>query len=297
MIIELAQRRWLLLLVLAITITTSHQFSSAYHLQLAPLRHHHANECTVTKLSTSSTSNDNSSDQTKLYFEIAIGDVQLGRLTFNITPPNHPHYLPLHTSNMISLASSQRQSIDPKATYKGCFFQHSPATFEDGSFRYRWGHVCEGNGRNGIQTTSATTGKATAYDDPFSDPERLMECKHSCFGGVYYGMSYEEILYRIESDVRTSGGDDGNDDVEREAVLLTVPIHGLGAGTSKFSIVRVSESPREWGERLLHNSAVIGYLDCSIREEDDGSVSSLDVLRAMARQRVAPPKIVECGIF
>lgn len=110
-------------------------------------------------------------------------------------------------------------------------------------------------------------------------------------------MSYEEILYRIESDVRTSGGDDGNDDVEREAVLLTVPIHGLGAGTSKFSIVRVSESPREWGERLLHNSAVIGYLDCSIREEDDGSVSSLDVLRAMARQRVAPPKIVECGIF
>lgn len=44
----------------------------------------------------------------------------------------------------MSLASSQRKSIDPKATYEGCLFQYSPSTIEDGSMRYKWGHVCEG---------------------------------------------------------------------------------------------------------------------------------------------------------
>lgn len=86
-------------------------------------------------------------------------------------------------------------------------------------------------------------------------------------------------------------------------------MHGPGAGTSKFSIVRVEESPREWGTRLLHSSAVLGYLDCGANGniggehssgnddgmevlEGDGHVTALEVLRAMARQRMGPPKIV-----
>lgn len=85
-----------------------------------------------------------------------------------------------------------------------------------------------------------------------------------------------------------------------------MPIQGPGAGTSKFSIVRVSESPQEWGERLLHNSAIIGYLDCSAladgsisRDDDDveEGPTGLDVLQAMARQKVGPPKIVSSGII
>ena len=84
----------------------------------------------------------------KIFFDIAIQsptkEIELGRLTFHLTPPNHPHYLPLHISNFISLASSQRKSIDSKATYEGCLFQYSPVTIEDGSMRYKWGHVCEG---------------------------------------------------------------------------------------------------------------------------------------------------------
>ena len=84
----------------------------------------------------------------KIFFDIAIQspteEIELGRLTFHLTPPNHPHYLPLHISNFISLASSQRKSIDSKATYEGCLFQYSPSTIEDGSMRYKWGHVCEG---------------------------------------------------------------------------------------------------------------------------------------------------------
>ncbi|KAL7540944.1 hypothetical protein ACHAXR_010504 [Thalassiosira sp. AJA248-18] len=173
-------------------------------------------------------------------------------------------------------------------------FQYSPATIEDGSFRYRWGHVCEGHGRNGIQTTSSS-GVTTSWDEPFSDPQRVQECAQNCFGGAYYGQRYDEIV-----DILANDGQD-------VAVLLTVPIQGPGSGTSKFSVVRVSESPREWGERLLLNSAVVGYLDCgadgsfggnSADDENDGtevSPTALDVLRAMARQRMGPPKIIHCG--
>ena len=110
---------------------------------------------------------------------------------------------------------------------------------------------------------------------------------------MYYGRRYEEILDELANE--------GQDVV----ILLTVPIRG----SSRFSIVRVSESPREWGERLLLNSAVVGYLDCNADgrfggddsdandADDENSPTSLDVLRAMARQRVGPPKIVDCGVI
>eukprot|EP00571_Detonula_confervacea_P009624 CAMPEP_0172319196 /NCGR_PEP_ID=MMETSP1058-20130122/37081_1 /TAXON_ID=83371 /ORGANISM="Detonula confervacea, Strain CCMP 353" /LENGTH=295 /DNA_ID=CAMNT_0013034195 /DNA_START=20 /DNA_END=907 /DNA_ORIENTATION=- len=252
----------------------------------------------TTKLYSSPNENndDNANTNKKIYFDIAIPtpneEIPLGRLTFHIIPPNHPHHLPLHISNLISLSSSQRKSIDSKATYEGCTFQYSPSTIEDGSFRYRWGHVCDGYGRNGIQTTSAS-GVETNWDEPFSDPERIKECSHSCFGGVYYGQRYDEIVNLL-----------ANENNDGQAVLLTVPIRGPGAGTSKFSIVRVSESPREWGERLLLNSAVVGYLDCgangsfgeSSTDGENGSPTALEVFRAMARQRMGPPKIINCGV-
>ena len=242
----------------------------------------------------SSSNDDASSSATKVYFDIAIStpkdEITLGRLTFNLTPSTHPYYLPLHTSNLLSLASSKRKSIDSKATYEGCTFQYSPAAIEDGSFRYKWGHVMIGNQRNAIQTKSVS-GEELGYDEPFSDPQRVAECSHSSFGGVYYGQSYEEIVELLAKD--------GQDVV----VVLTVPIQGPGAGTSKFSIVRVSESPQEWGERLLHNSAIIGYLDCSAPSRDDDDdveeavPTGLDVLQAMARQKVGPPKIVSSGVI
>ncbi|KAL3788702.1 hypothetical protein ACHAW5_010565 [Stephanodiscus triporus] len=249
-------------------------------------------------------------DCPKIYFDIAIPSsppssggvteyVPLGRLTFRLVPTSHPHHLPLHASNLVSLASGIRRSVDPKATYVGCTFRHSPASVEDGSMRYRWGHACDGHGRNGIRTTSSS------WDEPFSDPERMRDCSHGCFGGVYYGMAYDEVLGLLSP---------SRDD---PAVLLTVPIQGPGAGTSKFSIVRVSESPREWRERLLHSSAVLGYLDCGadgsfggkgLRDDNvvddgtrkvtkgDGFATPMGVLRAMARQRMGPPKIVDCGV-
>ena len=148
-----------------------------------------------------------------------------------------------------------------------------------------------GNQRNAIQTKSVS-GEDLNWDEPFSDPQRIKESSHSSFGGVYYGQSYEEIV-----ELTTDGQD--------VVVVLTVPIQGPGAGTSTFSIVRVSESPQEWGERLLHNSAIVGYLDCSApadntsRDDDmiEDGPTALDVLQAMARQRVGPPKIVSSGVI
>ena len=234
-------------------------------------------------------------DCTRVYFDVAVaapaGDVPLGRLVFRVTPSSHRHHLPLHASNFLGLASGRRKAVDPAATYEGCAFQFSPATIEDGSFRYSWGHVCDGYGRNSIRTTSAL-GAETSWDESFADPQRARECAHNCFGGTYYGQRYEEI-----ADIST-------EDRGEAVVALTVPIQGPGSGTSKFSIVRVGESPIEWRERLLLNSAVVGCLVCGARgrfggasvEDEEAAPTSLEVLRAMAQQRLGPPKIVNCGV-
>jgi hypothetical protein len=67
----------------------------------------------------------------------------------------------------------------------------------------------------------------------------------------------------------------------------SVPVAGPGRGSSKFSIVRVGESPQEWRELLLLNSGAVGRLD----------PSSLEVLQTMARQRMGPPKVVGSGVL
>ena len=188
-----------------------------------------------------------------IYFDIEIANQQIGRLVFHLTNPSP---LPKHAENIIQLAKGSRRGIDPKAHYVGCEFDFSPAAVEDGMGRYRWSHQLKGRGRNGI-------GRA---DEPINDPKSLAECCHSTFGGQYYGDLYTP----------TPPG-----------VVLTVPVKGPGYGTSKFSIVRVEESPKEWKETLLLNSGVIGRLDAS----------SLEVLHTMARQRVGPPTIVAGGVI
>ena len=191
-----------------------------------------------------------------IYFGIEISDTPIGRLVFHLTNPSP---LPLHAENLIQLAKGSRRSIDPQAHYVNCEFDFSPASVEDGMGRYRWGHQLKGRGRNAIGRP----------DQPIVDKENQLKSTHSCFGGQYYGDEYIETL---------------NDDPD---VLLTVPIMGPGHGFSKFSIVRVGESPKEWGERLLLNSGVIGRMD----------PESLQVLHMMARQRVAPPRVIEAGVL
>jgi hypothetical protein len=82
-------------------------------------------------------------------------------------------------------------------------------------------------------------------------------------------------------------GDEYIPDNNDPGVLLTVPILGPGHGSSKFSIVRVGESPKEWKERLLISAGVIGRLD----------QDSLNVLHMMARQRIGPPVVVSAGVL
>lgn len=193
-----------------------------------------------------------------VYFDIAITGIEVGRLVFHL---ENPSPLPKHAENLIQLAKGSRRGIDPKAHYVGCEFDFSPSSIEDGMGRYRWGHQLRGRGRNAIG----------GADEQINDPDNQLKHTHSCYGGQYYGVKY----FPGELDQ----GDPG--------VFLAVPVLGPGRGTSKFSIVRVGESPAEWGERLLVNAGVIGKMD----------PSSLDVLKMMARQREGPPTVVGAGVL
>lgn len=203
-----------------------------------------------------------------VYLDVAVQNEPVGRLVFHL--PNNPPPLPLHAENFIQLCKGSRRGIDPKAHYVGCEFDFSPTTIEEplkgNGGRYRWAHSCKGRGRNAVGRT----------DQPLSDPASQLQSTHSCFGGQYYGIQY------------TEGDDDVDDDNDEDpGVMLTVPVVGPGYGSSKFSIVRVGESPPEWRERLLLNAGVIGRMD----------PTSLEVLHTMARQTSGPPTIVGAGVL
>ena len=192
---------------------------------------------------------------TRIYFDIGLGvDETIGRLTFNLL--GSERLLPLHAENLIKLSTGEMRSLDPRLGYSNCEFNHSPQSVE-GFPQYRWAHIVQGRGRNAV-------GRPT---DRISDPDSLRACCRSIYGGVYYGLEYNDKI-----------GDFG--------VLLTVPLVGANRNSSGFSIVRVGESPQEWRERLLLNSAVLGYLE-----------SGIETLHKMARQTDAPPTIISSGIL
>ena len=198
-------------------------------------------------------------EATRVYIDVSAADRPMGRLVFHIPSPNP---LPLHSDNVIKIFAEARKSIDPRCTYVGCEFSYSPQ-FVEGMAQYRWAHVLPGNGRNAV-------GKA---DGRIEDRESLGRCFQRVFGGSYYGLNYSSL---------PSGGEYG-----AGAVVLTVPLSGSGRGSSCFSIVRVGESPREWGERLLLNGAVLGWMDPICQ----------DVLKDMATQREGPPTVTSSGLL
>jgi len=167
----------------------------------------------------------------KIYFDIEITEIPIGRLVFNLSDPSP---LPLHTENLVRLCEGDRKSIDPLAHYVGCTFEYNANYIEDGSGRYKWAHILKGRGRNAIGRP----------EEPIDDKKNQRLCFNSCYGGQYYGDRYEEI----END---------------PGVLLTVQVTGLGRGSSRLSIVRVGESPLEWRERLLLSTGVVGRLETS----------------------------------
>jgi len=193
---------------------------------------------------------------TRIFFDISVEEESLGRIVFTIPDPD---ILPLHTENLIKLCSQERRSIDPRCCYVKCNFSFSPQ-FIEGFPQYRWAHFLGGRGRNAVGRP----------EEKISDPGSLRKCTHSIYGGAYYGLSYDEIP--------------GN---EESAVVLTVPLAGPARGSTGLSIVRVGASPQEWRERLLLNSAVLGWME----PESNG------VLLAMARQKIGPPTVSDSGII
>ena len=196
---------------------------------------------------------DKTSETTKIYFDIGLGDENIGRLVFDLNSSDR--LLPVHAENLIKLSTGEMRSIDPRLGYAKCAFKHSQQ-FVEGFSQYRWAHVLDGRGRNAVGSPT----------ERIKDPENLRSCTHSMYGGVYYGLEYSD------------------DAAEGFGVVLTVPLVGAYRGSTGFSIVRVGESPQEWRERLLLNSAVLGFL-----------VSGIEVLHHMARQTDAPPTILASG--
>jgi hypothetical protein len=241
-------------------------------------------------------STESSKTYNKVYFDIGVKTpatshggstvLNVGRIFFNITPQNHPHYLPLHISNLCGLAAGKRKSVDPKATYVGCTFQFSPATIDDASFRYRWAHQCDGNQRNAIRASLAS-GVVSDWDEQFSDPERLKECTHNSFGGSYYGWRYEEILDLLSAE-------EGSD---IPAILLLYLSQLLDRE------LKILYSTGERVAKRMGRKAAIEQCCCGFvklyggfgDDTNDGRVS-LDVLRAMAKQKIGVPTILGCGV-
>ena len=200
----------------------------------------------------------NTRKETKIFLDISVKDQPIGRLVFCI--PTNPSPLPLRTENLIQLLKKTQVSIDPRCSYVGCEFRYSPQFIENRP-QYRWSHVIDGKGHNAV-------GKPT--ETLIDTDEKMRLCTHSAFGGVYYGINYDHVPL--------------SNDGEEEGVVLTVPLTGPGRGSSSFSIVRVGASPMEWKERLLINSAILGWLE-----------EGTEVLHFLARQTYAPPIISDTG--
>jgi len=164
----------------------------------------------------------------RVYFDIAVAELPIGRLVFKLDND----ILPLHAENVRRLCTGEQSAIDPKLTYEGCAFEHGPS-YVAGP-QYKWSHVLKGRGRNAV-------GRA---NELIRDPERLAACvRDGPAGSRYYGL-----------DVVSGEGIDAG-------IVLTVPVQGPGRGSSRVVVVRVRESPPSWQQRLLLNSAVIGVLE------------------------------------
>eukprot|EP00562_Extubocellulus_spinifer_P006947 CAMPEP_0178518356 /NCGR_PEP_ID=MMETSP0696-20121128/26213_1 /TAXON_ID=265572 /ORGANISM="Extubocellulus spinifer, Strain CCMP396" /LENGTH=290 /DNA_ID=CAMNT_0020148913 /DNA_START=56 /DNA_END=928 /DNA_ORIENTATION=+ len=228
-----------------------------------------------TSLSSSSLSDSDNSSLTSLYLDVSIpnrdnnakdGDDSPLRLIFHV--PTSPALLPLHTENIIKLFSQSQRSIDSRCSYVGCAFRHSPQ-FVEGFPQYRWAHVLDGRSINAVGRGS----------DRIEEKDAMSACRVDVVGsGSYYGIRYEDIPTVGDAYDNTGGG---------RGVALTVPLSGPGRGSTSLSVVRVGDSPQEWGERLLINSAVIGWMDPSCGE----------ALRTMATQTDGPPSVVASGVL
>lgn len=220
--------------------------------------------------STNNSNNDKSlsNNNTYIYFDLTVLDEPAGRLVFQIPQPNR---LPRHTENLLKLISKAQTSIDPRCSYIGCPFAFSPQ-FVEGYPQYKWAHMLRGKGKNAVGRVDELVREVDGT---------LQQCTHSIYGGSYYGLNYD-------TDIGLSSDDNDDDDANNEIVLLTVPLSGPGRGSTGLSVVRVSESPQEWQERLLINSAVLGWME---------GEASFDTLYRIARQTDGPPVVVDTGIM
>ena len=180
----------------------------------------------------------------RFFLDIAVQDREIGRLVFVLPYPKS--LFALHTENLLKIVTQERRSIDPQCHYIKCQFNYSPQ-FVQGLAQYRWAHVLVGRGRNAIGRPA----------ERIVDTASLQAHTHKLYGGIYYGLNNNDILNDLLPAMYGTNAD------ILSTPLLTLPMTGPGRGFTQFSIVRVAESPKEWRERLLLNSAVVGWLEPS----------------------------------
>lgn len=209
----------------------------------------------IPTLSSSAGDDDDTADCPKrFYLDVSVAGENVGKLEFFIPKPRS--VFPMHTENILKLADGSSTGLDPRLSYKNCEFQYSPQ-FIEGFPQYRWAHNLPGRGRNAV-------GRA---EERIVDVECLQATTYRLYGGIYYGLEYSTIP-------------------EDNAGILTIPMTGPTRGSSGLSIVRVDDSPKEWRERLLLNSAVLGWLEPQ-------SASALQGFQ----QTNGPPTVVDCGVL
>lgn len=203
----------------------------------------------------------------RFFLDTAIQDETIGRLVFCL--PQTTSLFPLHSENLLQIVSQERRSIDPLCHYINCEFNFSPQFIQNFP-QYRWAHVLIGRNRNAV-------GRPT---ERIVDTASLQAHTHKIYGGIYYGLDYQKLVEKTWPSLYDTS-------TSLPTAVLTLPMTGPGRGFTQMNIVRVEESPPQWKERLLLNSAVLGWLE----------PSSMPVLRTMAMQQRGPPTVVDSGLL
>lgn len=232
--------------------------------------------CLVVSSTIAFSTESSSSKLRRFYLDVAVEDEAIGRLVFCLPSPNDGNngdntLFPNLIDNLLKLVSQERRSIDPQCHYVGCQFNYSPQ-FIQTLPQYRWAHVLPGRNRNAV-------GRPT--ERIAADTSAMQKHQHAVYGGIYYGLHYPTLA------MQTLPALYNNNNIAGKTALLTLPMTGPGRGSTELRIVRVAESPREWGERLLLNTAVVGWVE----------PASMPVLQQMAQQRQAPPVVTDSGIL
>lgn len=172
----------------------------------------------------------------RFYLDMAVQDEPIGRLVFCVPRPKS--LFPLHTENLLRLASRSRRSVDPACHYVRCAFHHAPQYVEGTTARYRRARVPAGSGI------------ATPWVDPRNASSTRPPCGPTRTDSTVASTTDSGATRSSTTLLPAAYGTYEDDDPVFAAAhavppLPTLPVTGPGRGTTQLGVVRVAESPPE----------------------------------------------------